>query len=84
MPKIPIIPRYEYGGPAGGLGGGMGDGPEPLSPEMQEALKAVEARTARIDREVAVSRVWQAGVERLIEAEETPGGAPVGFTRGFL
>jgi hypothetical protein len=84
MPKIPIIPPREYGGPTGDPGGRLGENPEPLSPEMQDGLKAVEDRTARIDREVAVSQAWRAGVERLAEAEETPGGAPVGFTRSFL
>lgn len=31
-----------------------------------------------------MSHAWRVGVERLTEAEETPGGAPVSFTRGFL
>jgi len=80
MPKIPIIPPREFRDRSASLG----DGPEPLSPEQANALKAIEDRTARIDRELAVSRAWRAGVERLSVAEQTPGGAPVGFTRGFL
>jgi hypothetical protein len=36
----------------------------------------LQARTARIDRALAVSQAWRAGVERLSEAEETPGGPP--------
>ena len=80
MPRIPIIRPLEFRDRATDLG----DGPEPLSPEQSDALKAIEDRTARIDRELAVSHAWRAGVERLSEAEETPGGAPVGFTRSFL
>jgi hypothetical protein len=80
MPKIPIIRSPEYEDRTANLG----DGPEPLAPEQSAALKAIEDRTARIDRELAVSQAWRAGVERLSAAEKTPGGAPVGFTRGFL
>lgn len=80
MPKIPIIRPPEFRDRATDLG----EGPESLSPEQTDALKAIEDRTARIDRGLAVSRAWRAGVERLSEAEGTPGGAPVGFTRSFL
>ena len=78
MPKIPIIPPREYGD--GGTGGGL----EPLAPDMAEGLRALEARTARIDRELAVSQAWRAGVERLAGAENVPDGPPPDFTRSFL
>ena len=44
----------------------------------------MQARTARIDRELAFSQSWLASVERLGEAEAAPWGPPPGFTRSFL
>jgi hypothetical protein len=82
MPKIPIIGPVEFrdGSDAGAPAGG----PDALSPEQDDALRALQDRTAHVDRALAVSQAWRAGVERLSEAEQTPGGPPVGFTRGFL
>jgi hypothetical protein len=82
MPKIPIIGPVEFRG--GSDAGAAASGPEALSPEQDDALRALQDRTARIDRELAVSQAWRAGVERLSDAEQTPGGPPVDFTRGFL
>lgn len=63
---------------------GSGPGPEALPPEPADALQALEARTARIDRELAVSQSWSAAVDRLAQAEDAEDGPPPGFTRSFL
>jgi len=80
MPRIPIIPPPEYRDGGDGTGGGA----DALAPEQAAALRALEARTARIDRELAFSQSWLASVERLGEAEDAPEGPPPGFTRSFL
>jgi len=80
MPRIPILPPPEYRN----IGAGTGDGPEPLPPEAAAGLQMLEARTARIDRGLAVSQSWLAAVDRLAQAEDAPEGPSPGFTRSFL
>jgi hypothetical protein len=74
MPRLPIIPLREDRAGA----------PEALPPEDADALQALEAWTVRLDRELAVSQSWLAGVERLAATDEMPDGPPLGFTRSFL
>jgi hypothetical protein len=74
MPRLPIIPPRED----------RDGGPGALTPEEADALRSLEGRTARIDRELAVSQSWLAGIERLGAADEMPDGPPLGFTRSFL
>lgn len=79
MPRIPIISPPEHRD-----GAGTGGGPEMLPPDQAAGLRTLEVRTARIDRELAVSQSWLAGLERLAEAEDAPEGSPPGFARRFL
>jgi hypothetical protein len=65
-------------------GQGTGDGPGTLPPDEAAGLRTLEARTARIDRELAVSQSWLAGLTRLAETEDAPEGPSPGFTRSFL
>jgi hypothetical protein len=79
LPRIPIVRPPEDAG-----GQGTGDGPGTLPPDEAAGLRTLEARTARIDRELAVSQSWLAGLTRLAEAEDAPEGPSPGFTRSFL
>lgn len=82
MPRIPIIPPRDSR--AGGTGGGLHESPEALPLEQANALRALENRTARIDRELAVAQSWRAAVGRLAQAEEAEDGPPPGFMRSYL
>ncbi|MEM9684776.1 MAG: hypothetical protein AAF942_16005, partial [Pseudomonadota bacterium] len=82
MPRIPI-PQQP---PLVLIDGGAetDGGPAPLPPETAAGLRTLAARTARIDRELAVSQSWLSGHERLARAEDAPQGPPPGFLRSFL
>lgn len=79
MPRIPIIRLPKD---SGGLA--TGDGPEMLPQEEAAGLRTLEERTARIDRELAVSQSWLAGLSRLAAAEDAPEGPSPDFMRSFL
>ena len=79
MPRIPIIRPPEEA-----VSRETGDGPHMLPPEEAAGLRTLEARTARIDRELAVSQSWLAGLTRLAAAEDAPEGPSPGFMRNFL
>ena len=82
MPRIPI-PQQP---PLALIDGGArtDGGSAPLPPETAAGLRTLAARTARIDRELAVSQSWLSGHERLARAEDAPQGPPSGFLRSFL
>ena len=79
MPRIPIIRP-----PEDSVSRETGDGSDMLPPEEAAGLRTLEARTARIDRELAVSQSWLAGLTRLAAAEDAPEGPSPGFMRNFL